>query len=88
MFRYNFITLYGVIPSANIKYVENMKRLPHILLSALSFGGMSCVPLIEEEVDMYAAPYTEFRPSQRVADEAEAEVDKMQTTEVVDAPNI
>ena len=64
-----------------------MKRFPHILLSALSFGGMSCVPLVEEEVDMYAAPYTEFRPSQRVADEAEAEADKMPTTEELDASN-
>ena len=27
---------------------------------------MSCVPLIEEEVDMYAAPYTEYRSSARV----------------------
>ena len=43
-----------------------MKRLLHIILSALSFGGMSCIPLIEEEVDMYAAPYTEFRASARV----------------------
>lgn len=64
-----------------------MKRFLHILLSALSFGGMSCVPLVEEEVDMYAAPYTEFRPSQRVADEAEAEADKMPTTEELDASN-
>lgn len=80
--------MYGVIHDANIKYVENMKRLLHILLSALSFSGMSCVPFIEEEVEMYAAPYTEFRPSQRVADEVEAEADKMPTTEEVDAPNI
>ena len=80
--------MYGLIHGANIKYVENMKRLLHILLSALSFSGMSCVPLVEEEVDMYAAPYTEFRPSQRVADEAEAEADKMPTAEEVDAPNI
>ena len=27
---------------------------------------MSCVPLIEEEVGMYAAPYTEYQPSARV----------------------
>lgn len=66
MFKYNFITLYGVIPCASIRYIENMKRLLHILLSTLSFGGMSCVPLIEEEVDMYAAPYTEYQPSARV----------------------
>lgn len=43
-----------------------MKRLLYILLSALSFGGMSCVPLIEEEVGMYAAPYTEYQPAARV----------------------
>ena len=43
-----------------------MKRLLHILLSALSFGGMSCAPFVEEEVDMYAAPYTEYHPSSRV----------------------
>ena len=63
-----------------------MKRLLHILLSALSFGGMSCVPFIEEEVDMYAAPYTEFRPSPRV--DAQAEADKSANTDEVVAPNI
>lgn len=66
-----------------------MKRLLHILLSALSFGGMSCVPFIEEEVDMYAAPYTEFRPSSRVDTlEEEREVNASTTTEEVVAPNI
>ena len=64
-----------------------MKRLLHILLSALSFGGMSCVPLVEEEVDMYAAPYTEFRPSTRVDAPAEAEADKSTNTEELDASN-
>ena len=43
-----------------------MKRLLHILLSVLSFGSMSCVPLDEEEVAMYAAPYTEYHPSPRI----------------------
>ena len=27
---------------------------------------MSCVPFVEEEVDMYAAPYTEYHSSSRV----------------------
>ena len=50
---------------------------------------MSCVPLIEEEADMYAAPYTEFRPSSRVDTlEEEREVDASTTTEEVVAPNI
>lgn len=66
LFEYNFITLYGAMPCASIQCVENMKRLLHILLSTLSFGGMSCVPFVEEEVDMYAAPYTEYHPSSRV----------------------
>ena len=35
---------------------------------------------------MYAAPYTEFRPSPRV--DSEAEVDKSANTEKVVAPNI
>ena len=63
-----------------------MKRLLHILLSALSFGGMSCVPFIEEEADMYAAPYTEFRSSPRV--DAQAEADKSANTDEVVAPNV
>lgn len=64
-----------------------MKRLPHILLSVLSFGGMSCAPLVEEEVAMYAAPYTEFRDSTRVDAPAEAEADKSTNTEELDASN-
>ena len=66
LFSFNFITLYGVMPCANIKYIDKMKRLLYIVLSALSFGGMSCVPSTGEEVGMYAAPYTEYQPSSRV----------------------
>lgn len=65
-----------------------MKRLLHILLSALSFGGMSCVPFIEEEADMYAAPYTEFRSSPRADAQVEAESDKSANTEEVNDANI
>lgn len=74
--------MYGLIPCASIRYIENMKRLLYILLSALSFGGMSCVPFVEEEVDMYAAPYTEFRPSERVDGESsDAEATANETIE-------
>ena len=65
-----------------------MKRLLHILLSALSFGSMSCEPFEEEMVDMYAAPYTEFRSSPRVDTQVEAEVDKSTNTEEVNDANI
>ena len=65
-----------------------MKRLLHILLSALSFGGMSCVPFIEEEADMYAAPYTEFRSSPRVDAQEAIESETSANTEEVVAPNI
>ena len=59
-----------------------MKKLLHILLSELSFGGMSCIPVVEEEVDMYAAPYTEFRPSERVDGESsDAEATANETIE-------
>lgn len=65
-----------------------MKRLLHILLSALSFGGMSCVPFIEEEADMYAAPYTEFRSSPRVDAQEVTESDKSANTEEVNVAKI
>ncbi|MBR5595572.1 MAG: hypothetical protein IKW47_04725 [Alistipes sp.] len=65
-----------------------MKRLLHILLSALSFGGMSCVPFIEEEADMYAAPYTEFRSSPRVDAQEVTESDKSANTEEVNDAKI
>ena len=51
------------------------------------FRSKSCVPLVEEEVDMYAAPYTEFRHSTRVDAPAEAEDDKSTNTEELDASN-
>ena len=43
---------------------------------------MSCIPVVEEEVDMYAAPYTEFRPSERVDGESsDAEATANETIE-------
>ena len=65
-----------------------MKKFLHILLSALSFGGMSCVPFIEEEADMYAAPYTEFRSSPRVDAQEVTESDKSANTEEVNVAKI
>ena len=62
--------------------VYEMKKSLHILLSALSFDGMSCIPVVEEEIDMYAAPYTEFRPSERVDGESsDAEATANETIE-------
>ena len=66
-----------------------MKRLLHILLSALSFGSMSCVPFVEEEVDMYAAPYTEFRPSNRVDDQIEeSETSETNSNKELESPTL
>ena len=49
---------------------------------------MSCVPFIEEEADMYAAPYTEFRSSPRVDAQEAIESETSANTEEVVAPNI